>query len=153
LYKNLGTISATDRANGVYDVGGNTVDFSINPDRNTTLYSQIGMGSYVIDSSVGGNSSVQGNGYYIGARNANNFIRLNKNNTNTLTNTTTSSPAAFPNDFVWLGGSHQVGQTTLIAPNNYRYAMFTMGEYLNATEAANLYTRVQNLQTLLNRQV
>ena len=153
LYKNLGTISAIEKVNGVYDIGANTVEFGIHPDRNTTLYSQIGLGSYVIDSSVGGNSSVQGNGYYIGARNANNFIRLNKNNTNTLTNTTTSSPAAFPNDFVWLGGSHQVAQNTLISPNNYRYAMFTMGEYLNATEALNLYTRVQAFQTALSRQV
>jgi len=153
LYKNLGTISATDRANGVFDIGANTVDFSLNPDRNTTLYSQGGIGSYSPDTSVGGNSSVQGDGFYVVARNANNFIRLTKNNTNTLTNTTTSSPASVPNDNIWLGGSHQAGMTTLIVANSYRYAFMSLGDYLDATQATDFYTCVQTFQTTLSRQV
>ena len=149
----INKISATDRANGVYDIGANTIDFSLNPDRNTTSYSQGGIGSYSPDSSVGGSSSVQGNGFYVVARNANNFIRLTKNNTNTLTNTATSSPASVPNDNIWLGASHQVGQTTVVVPNNYRYAFMSLGNYLDATQASNFYTAVQAFQTTLSRQV
>ena len=153
LYKNLGTISAIDKANGVYDVGGNAIDFSLNPDRSTSLYSQGAIGSYSPNTGVGSSSLVQGNGFYVIARNANNFVRLTKNNTNTLTNTTTSSPAAYPNDNVWLGAAHQVGLTVLVSPNNYRYAFMSLGDYLDATQASNFYTAVQAFQTTLSRQV
>jgi hypothetical protein len=151
LYKNLGTISAIDKANGVYNP---TTDFSLNADRNLVQYSSGCLGSYSpVNTVVGSSSSVQGNGFYVIARNASNFVRLNKNNSNTLTNTNTNSSASFPNDSMWLGASHLVGTTIVVAPNNYRYAMLTMGEYLDATEAANLYTRVQAYQTSLSRQV
>jgi hypothetical protein len=153
MYKNLGTIGVTDKVNGVYDTGANTIDFSLSPDRSTVFYSNGALGSYIPDTAVGSSSSVQGNGFYVIARNANNFVRLTKNNTNTLTNTTTSSPTAFPNDNMWLGATHAVSNASVIAPNNYRYAMFTLGQYLDATEAANLYTRVQTYQTTLSRQI
>ena len=151
LYKNFGVISGTDKANGVYN---STTDFGLYPDRSNSLYSSGCLGSYSpVNTIVGSNSSVQGNGFYIIARNANNFVRLNKNNTNTLTNTNTNSSASLPNDSFWLGGSHFSGTTLIISPNNYRYAMLSLGEYLDATEAANLYTRVQAFQTALSRQV
>jgi len=153
LYKNLGTISAIDRANGVYDIGGNSIDFSLNPDRSTSLYSQGAIGSYSPNTGVGSSSLVQGDGFYVIARNANNFVRLTKNNTNTLTNTTTSSPAAYPNDNIWLGAAHQVGLTVVVSPNAYRYAFMSLGDYLDATQASNFYTAVQAFQTALSRQV
>ena len=78
VYKNLGTISAVDKANGVYDIGANTVDFSVNPDRSTSLYSQAAIGSYSPNTGIGSDVTVQGNGFYVMARNANNFVRLTK---------------------------------------------------------------------------
>jgi hypothetical protein len=150
IYKNLGTISVSDRANGVYDIGGNAVDFSINPDRSTTLYSQAALGSYA---GVGSNAGVQGNGFYVVARNANNFLRLTKNDTDTVTSTATSSPAFFPNDTMWVGASHQVGLTTITSPNDYRYAFVSIGNYLDSNQVSNFYTAVQRFQTTLGRQV
>jgi hypothetical protein len=153
IYKNLGTINSSDRANGVYDVGSKPIDFSINPDRSLTLFSQAAIGSYSPNTAAGSDILVQGNGFYVVARNANNFLRLTKNNTNTLTNTTTSVPAELPNDNIWLGASHQVGGTSPVVPNDYRYAFMSLGNYLDATQASNFYTAVQAFQTTLNRQI
>jgi hypothetical protein len=153
IYKNLGTISAADKLNGVYDIGANPISASLTPDRSTTQYSQGELGSYSPATGAGGNSGVQGNGFYVVARNANNFIRLTKNNTNTLTNTTTSSPAAVPNDNFWLGGAHQAGLSVIYGANDYRYAFLSLGDYLDATQASNFYTAVQAFQTTLSRNV
>jgi hypothetical protein len=153
IYKNLGTISSTDKVNGVYDIGLNPLSATLTPDRSTSFYSYGELGSYTPNTGVGSSSGVQGNGFYIVARNANNFVRLTKNNTNTLTNTTTSSPAALPNDTFWLGASHQVGLTTIYGANDYRYAFMSLGDYLDATQASDFYTAVQAFQTTLSRQV
>jgi hypothetical protein len=153
LYKNLGLISAVDRANGVFDTA-NQISFSLNPDRSTTFYSYADLGSYAPNNtSVGSDVSVQGNGFYVVARNANNFVRLTKNNTNTLTNTLTSSNLTYPNDNVWLGATHGVGTATPIVPNNHRYAFMSLGDYLDATQVDLFYTAVQAFQTTLSRQV
>jgi len=152
LYKNLGNISSTTMSNGVYATT-IPVSFSLIPDRNNTVYSLGEMGSYSPSTAVGNNSSVQGNGFYVLARNANNFVRMTKNNTNTLSNTVTSSPASFPNDNIWLGGTHQVGTTVIVDPNTYRWAFMSLGNYLDATQASNFYTAVQAFQTTLGRQI
>ena len=153
LYKNLGTISAVEKVNGVYDIGANPVSASLNPDRTTTLYTNAELGSYTPNTGVGGSALVQGNGFYVVARNANNFVRLTKNNTNTLTNTTLSSPASLPNGNFWLGSAHQTTLTAVYAPNDYRYAFMSLGDYLDATQTNNFYTAVQAFQTTLSRQV
>jgi hypothetical protein len=154
IYKNLGTNSAVSKGNGVYDIDPNSISFSLNPDRDISLYSQAEMGSYAPnDTTVGSSPSVQGNGFYVVARNANNFVRLTKNNTNTLTNTLTSSRLIYPNDNIWLGSTHQVGGTIPVIANDYRYAFLSLGDYLDATQASNFYTAVQAMQVTLSRSV
>jgi hypothetical protein len=155
LYKNLGTISSTQKISGVYDIAPNTFDFTLAPDRNnSTFYSQGGMGSYVPDTSVGNTSTIQGNGFYVVSRNAANNQFLTKNNTNTSTNTTTDTIAKYPNDNFWIGGTHQVGTTNLILNClNYRFAFSSIGEYLTIDESDDFYTAVQSFNTTLSRQV
>lgn len=152
IYKNLGTISSSTKSNGVYNIS-STNAFALSPDSNTTNYSVGEIGSYSPSTIVQNDPNLQGNGFYIVARNANNFIKLTKNNTNTITNTTTSSPASVPNDNIWLGATHAAGSTSVVNANNYRYAFLSFGNYLDTTEASNFYTAVQAFQTTLSRQV
>ena len=49
--------------------------------------------------------------------------------------------------FLWFGANNGAGYS------NRNFAFFTVSEYLNDTEAANLYTSIQKFQTTLLRQV
>jgi len=49
--------------------------------------------------------------------------------------------------FLWFGGNNGGGYS------NRNFAFFTVSEYLNDTEAANLYTKIQNYQISLGRSV
>lgn len=154
IYKNSGTISGTDKVNGVYDIGGNTVSFSLSPDRSTSVYTSGELGYYFSPSViVSGDAALQGNGFYVVARNANNFVRMTKNNTNTATNTNTSTLTNYPNDNFWLGATHQASVASPGAPNDYRYTFLSFGFYLDATQTNNFYSAVQTFQTSLSRQV
>ena len=152
IYKNSGTISATDKVNGVYDIGGNTVSFSLSPDRSTSVFTSGELGYYFSPSViVSGDANLQGNGFYVVARNANNFVRMTKNNTNTATNTNASTLTNYPNDTFWLGATHQASVATPQAPNEFRYTFLSFGFYLDATQTNSFYSAVQTFQNSLSR--
>jgi hypothetical protein len=88
-------------------------------------------------------------GLFNATRTATNTFKVFRNTTNIGSNT--NSITVIPNRSVFLGARNDVGGTAFY--NTYQVAFASIGDGLTDTEAANLYSRVQNLQTLLNRQV
>jgi hypothetical protein len=89
-------------------------------------------------------------GYYIASRTSNILLKAYKNNTlngsyTIADNTTYGSVKVFL--------SAQSANNVAAQYSNRQTAFSSIGDGLSDAEAANLYTRVQNLQTLLNRQV
>ena len=83
-------------------------------------------------------------------RTATNSMKVFRNSTNLGSNTTTIT--VLPNRSIYLGARND---STGIANfyNVYQVAFTSLGDGLTDTDAANLYTRVQNFQTSLSRQV
>lgn len=69
------------------------------------------------------------------------------NETKIVTGTGGQLPSTGLGTFLWFGGNNGGGYS------NRNFAFFTVSEYLNDTEAANLYTSIQKFQTTLLRQV
>ena len=67
------------------------------------------------------------------------------NETKIVTGTGGQLPSTGLGTFLWFGGNNGGGYS------NRNFAFFTVSEYLNDTEAANLYTSIQKFQTTLNR--
>ena len=67
------------------------------------------------------------------------------NGTKILTGTGGQLPSTGLGTFLWFAGNNGGGYS------NRNFAFFTVSEYLNDTEAANLYTSIQKFQTTLNR--
>jgi hypothetical protein len=89
-------------------------------------------------------------GLFTATRIATNAFKVFKNTSNIASNTT--SITAMPNSSVYIGARNEDG----VSPgfyNSYQAAFASIGDGLNDTEAAALYTAVQTYQTTLNRQV
>ena len=69
------------------------------------------------------------------------------NGTKIVTGTGGQLPSAGLGTFLWFGGNNGGGYS------NRNFAFFTVSEYWNDTEAANLYTSIQTFQTTLGRYV
>lgn len=67
------------------------------------------------------------------------------NGTKIVTGTGGQLPNTALGTFLWFAGNNGGGYS------NRNFAFFTVSEYLNDTEAANLYTSIQKFQTTLNR--
>jgi len=67
------------------------------------------------------------------------------NGTKIVTGTGGQLPSTGLGTFLWFAGNNGGGYS------NRNFAFFTVSEYLNDTEAANLYTSIQKFQTTLNR--
>jgi hypothetical protein len=67
------------------------------------------------------------------------------NGTKVLSGTGGVLPNTALNTYLWFAGNNGAGYS------NRNFAFFTVSEYLNDTEAANLYTSIQKFQTTLNR--
>jgi hypothetical protein len=88
-------------------------------------------------------------GFFTGSRTASNVINNFRNGTLlTSGSTTTGVTAAIP---FYIGASNFNSTATYFA--NRECAFASLGDGLNATEAANFYTAVQAFQTTLTRQV
>jgi hypothetical protein len=89
-------------------------------------------------------------GLFTATRIATNAFKVFKNTSNIASNTT--SITAMPNSSVYIGARNEDG----VSPgfyNSYQAAFASIGDGLNDTEAAALYTAVQTYQTTLSRQV
>jgi len=96
-------------------------------------------------------NSLIGSGFVLYSRSATNLAKVYFNNSNVVTDTSTTSSYLYPNITVYLGALH-LG-TTASAFSNRLNSFTSIGDALTDTEAANLYTIVQNYQTALGRQV
>jgi hypothetical protein len=88
-------------------------------------------------------------GLFTATRTASNLIKVFRNSSSIATNTTTIS--ILPNVNLFIGARCDGFAQSFF--NSYQCAFSSIGDGLSDTEAANLYTAVQNFQTTLNRQV
>jgi hypothetical protein len=110
---------------------------------------------WVNDMFDGSASRIAGNvgnstGYVIGTRSSSSSHKLFRNNTQ-IANTTAATTGTPPNANYFIGASNVIGTPTYYDSNEM--AMVTLGDGLTDTEASNLYTIIQNYQTILSRQV
>lgn len=96
-------------------------------------------------------NSLIGSGFVLYSRSATNLAKVYFNNSNVVTDTSTTSSYLYPNITVYLGALH-LG-TTASAFSNRLNSFTSIGDAVTETEAANLYTAIQNYQTALGRQV
>ena len=92
-----------------------------------------------------------GIGFYIGSRIASNDLRLYKNGSQI--GSTATNPAGQTNAFQIYVHDGDLSNAANWAPSGQRFCLYWIGKGLTSTQAANLYTRVQTLQTALGRQV
>jgi hypothetical protein len=92
-----------------------------------------------------------GTGFYCGVRESSTNVKIYKNNSQLLSNTTANA-GAFENLNVTLGALNR--NNTIFLFSSRRYGMsFIYDASLNGTQEGNLYTAVQAFQTTLARQV
>jgi hypothetical protein len=114
----------------------------------------LGSGAFArnFNGSFGGFTNNDTTGLYINSRISASENKMYKNASLLGTITATSgTPPTAPN--IAISGEMNIGNTTISGASSKQFAFAFMSDGFNSTEAANLYTRVQNLQTLLNRQV
>ena len=110
---------------------------------------------WVNDMFDGSASRIAGNvgnstGYVIGTRSSSSSHKLFRNNTQ-IANTTAATTGTPPNANYFIGASNVIGTPTYYDSNEM--AMVTLGDGLTDTEASNLYTIIQNYQTILSRNI
>lgn len=91
-------------------------------------------------------------GLFMGSITANNSRKLYKNGSVIVSATTTNNQIN-PNAALYLGAYNEYDVLNANYYGNKDCAFVSIGDGLNDTEAANLYTVVQSFQTTLNRQV
>ena len=102
-------------------------------------------------SSVTGTSGlgdIDSTGFYLGSRIASNDERLFKNNTKIYSSTNPSVSLINKNIFLFA-----VNSNVTTGYSSKQCAFSTIGDGLTDTDASNLYTIIQNYQTILSRQV
>lgn len=110
---------------------------------------------WVNDMFDGSASRIAGNvgnstGYVIGTRSSSSSHKLFRNNTQ-IANTTAATTGTPPNANYFIGALNVIGTPTYYDSNEM--AMVTLGDGLTDTEASNLYTIIQNYQTILSRNI
>lgn len=91
-------------------------------------------------------------GLYLGTSTSTTSAKLYKNGTSISSSTTTQARAAFNNN-IYIGATCTSSTGVALYFTSRQYAFASIGDGLNDEQAANLYTVVQNFQTLLGRQV
>ena len=131
----------TDNSGNYVDMStpGGTLTPTIQVRLNDTTYFHVGAGTY---STAAASTSL---GYYLASRTSSTNQILYRNGSSIINGAVNST--AMVNDNIYINGYNN-GYIT-----NRNYAFCTVGEGLDATEAANLYTAVQAYQTRLGRQV
>jgi hypothetical protein len=89
-------------------------------------------------------------GYVIGTRSASNSHKLYRNNT-TIASTSSATTGTLPNANYYIGALNWIGSADYF--DNNEMAFVSLGDGLTDTDASNLYTIIQNYQTILSRQV
>jgi hypothetical protein len=95
-------------------------------------------------------NSTNGSGYFVGTQQSSN-IKLYRNNTLAVSNTTSTSNTQITNLPLIIGGLDFNGTKQFFTTKQAAFS--TIGDGLTNTEAAALYTAVQTYQTSLSRQV
>jgi len=145
----LGFYSRTNSTTGVDDfsavIVGDLADMRIIINEANVLKAD--MNSY-LERITGTNTS--STGLYQVSRTSSTSLKVYKNNTTFGTNTAANT-GTLPAISMYMGAAHR--GTSAINYSNRECAFATLGDGLNDTEAANLYTAVQKYQTSLSRQV
>jgi hypothetical protein len=131
---------------GVSDAAVNRMLMAIKWSNNDSYYDMYNNTTNRITYTMGSSSS---SGLFIANRSNNVVFNIWKNNTKLTTNTNTQL-VNLPNKILFIGANNS---TVIENYSTRQYAFAHVADGLNDTEAANLYSRVQNLQTLLNRAV
>jgi hypothetical protein len=131
---------------GVSDVAVNRMLMAIKWSNNDSYYDMYNNTTNRITYTMGSSSS---SGLFITNRSNNVVFNIWKNNTKLTTNTNTQL-VNLPNKILFIGANNS---TVIENYSTRQYAFAHIGNGLTDTEAANLYTRVQAYQTLLNRQI
>jgi len=101
--------------------------------------------------SVASYTQTDSRGLFTMSRTATNAFKVFKNSSSVATNTTTIS--LIPSNINFYIGARNDGGGVQVFYNSYQCAFASLGDGLTDTEAANLYTAVQNYNTALARQV
>jgi len=91
-------------------------------------------------------------GFYVGSSISSTSGKAYKNGTLLATNTTTQARTMFNNN-IYIAATNNVTTGTAFYYSSRQYAFSTIGDGLTDTEAANLYSRVQQFQVSLSRNV
>ena len=112
----------------------------------------IGWVNDMFDGSASRISANVGNstGYVIGTRSSSSSHKLFRNNTQ-IANTIAATTGTPPNANYFIGALNVSGTPTYYDSNEM--AMITLGDGLSDTDASNLYTIIQNYQTILSRNI
>jgi len=89
-------------------------------------------------------------GYVIGTRSSSSSHKLFRNNTQ-IASTTSATTGTPPNANYFIGALNYLGSANYF--DNNQIAMATIGDGLTDTDASNLYTIIQNYQTILSRNI
>ena len=150
-YNTHTSIYLRTNTDGIYcDLGASNDSFN----EMVTIYSKDSgnaksdMGNYAISRISAATANSLGN--YINSRTANNVFKLYKNSTTLGTNTSTDTNNLPLKNLTIFGINYGASPSQF---SNRQCAFSTIGEGLSDTEASNLYTIIQNYQTILNRQV
>lgn len=145
----LSYYSRTNSSVGSYDIGGNSGSPNFFGAQLACYYFGIGaighLHSYPTDSTVS-TASTDTRAFYLASRTSSTSSKLFRNSTLLATNTTsrTSTLASV---------SFRLASDLSVNYSNRQCAFASIGDGLTDTEAANLYSRIQNFQTALSRQV
>ena len=150
-YNTHTSIYLRTNTDGIYcDLGASNDSFN----EMVTIYSKDSgnaksdMGNYAISRISAATANSLGN--YINSRTANNVFKLYKNSTTLGTNTSTDTNNLPLKNLTIFGINYGASPSQF---SNRQCAFSTIGEGLSDTEASNLYTIIQNYQTILSRQV
>lgn len=150
-YNTHTSIYLRTNTDGIYcDLGASNDSFN----EMVTIYSKDSgnaksdMGNYAISRISAATANSLGN--YINSRTANNTFKLYKNSTTLGTNTSTDTNNLPLKNLTIFGINYGASPSQF---SNRQCAFVTIGDGLTDTDASNLYTIIQNYQTILSRQV
>jgi hypothetical protein len=89
-------------------------------------------------------------GFFVITRENSTLLKAKRNNV-TLGTNTNANTGTLPNINMYLGALNNAGAAVNFSARQYAFA--SLGDGLTATEETNFYTRVQDFQTTLSRQV
>lgn len=90
-------------------------------------------------------------GLMVGSRTSQTSAKMFMNNVQRGSTLTANNPNALPNRIIFLAANNSAGG--IIEYSSRQCAFATIGDGLTDTDASNLYTIIQNYQTILSRQV